>query len=89
MRRAGRNHQVSGLRAVVDNRRGRTPRSAAQGPPRRSSADLTIDGGMRTTLDIAGLAHVRQQSSADLTIKVVVGTSGRPRVDVDAFAVLR
>jgi len=63
----------------------------------RGKARIYINGRYRATNDLRGPASYRVQAwrkawttSATRTIKVVVlGTSGRPRVDVDAFIVLR
>jgi hypothetical protein len=64
----------------------------------RGQARFYVDGVLAATVDLrsSGTQHrvvgwqQRWSSSATRTIKVVVvGTSGRPRVDLDAFAILR
>ena len=66
--------------------------------PNRGKAKILINGSLVQTIDLkSSSTHERvlawQQTwatSATRTIKVVVvGTSGRPRVDVDAFVVLK
>jgi hypothetical protein len=66
--------------------------------PLRGKAKIYINGVYQATVDLDGMVNVyRAQvwqktwaTSLARTIKVVVlGTSGRPRVDVDAFAVIR
>jgi CSLREA domain-containing protein len=65
--------------------------------PNRGKARIYINGSLVDTVDLGGATKDRVvawtktwSSSATRTIKVVVvGTSGRPRVDVDAFVVLR
>jgi CSLREA domain-containing protein len=63
----------------------------------RGSIRVYINGTLRATVDLGGAsAHgfvawqARFSTSATRTIKVVVvGTKGRPRVDIDGFVVLR
>jgi len=64
----------------------------------RGKAKIYVDGTLVTTVDMADptltyryLAYTKTWSSSGThKIKVVVvGTSGRPRIDVDAFAVLK
>jgi hypothetical protein len=63
----------------------------------RGRVKIYINGSLKKTLDLTGATTYRKQvwaytwsSSATRTIKVVVsGTPGRPRVDVDAFVVLK
>ncbi len=66
--------------------------------PNRGAARIYIDGAYVTTVDLAAPSHQaryvafsRTWSSAGThTIKVVVvGTPGRPRIDLDAFEVIR
>jgi hypothetical protein len=66
--------------------------------PTRGKVKLYIDGAYITTLDLYRASTAFRQviwsrswsGSASHTIKlVVVGTAGRPRVDLDAFLVLR
>jgi CSLREA domain-containing protein len=65
--------------------------------PGRGKVKVYVDGVLRSTVDLGGALTYRKQvyqrtwtSSGTHTVKlVVVGTSGRPRVDVDAFARLR
>jgi len=66
--------------------------------PTRGAARIYVNGAYQGTVDLAGMVDVyRAQAwsrtwatSGTRTIKVVVvGTAGRPRVDVDAFAVIR
>jgi hypothetical protein len=66
--------------------------------PSRGAVKVYLDGAYITTLDLAApsvaarrLVFSRSWStSATHTIKLVaVGTAGRPRIDLDAFAVLR
>lgn len=65
--------------------------------PNRGKAKIYINGSLVDTVDLGGSTTYRVvawqktwSTSATRTIKVVVaGTSGRPRVDVDAFVVLK
>jgi hypothetical protein len=66
--------------------------------PNRGKAKILINGSHVQTIDLSAPGTVERvlawqgtwTSSATRTIKVVVvGTSGRPRVDVDAFVVLK
>jgi hypothetical protein len=64
--------------------------------PTRGKAQVYVDGVLRKTVDLrAATAHARQvvwsiafSSSRTHTLKIkVLGTPGRPRVDVDGFLV--
>jgi hypothetical protein len=64
----------------------------------RGKARIYVNGVLKATIDLGTMAttyraqvwSIRYSTSASRTIKVVVvGTSGRPRVDLDAFIVLR
>ena len=63
----------------------------------RGKLKIYVNGAYKTTIDLGGPTATKVvawqgtfSTSARRTIKiVVVGTSGRPRVDLDAFAVLR
>jgi CSLREA domain-containing protein len=66
--------------------------------PTRGKAKIYINGAYVTTVDLDGMVTTYRvqawaktwTTSGTRTIKVVVvGTAGRPRVDVDAFAVIR
>jgi hypothetical protein len=66
--------------------------------PKRGKAKIYINGSYVTTIDLWAASNTYRvvayqktwSSKATRTIKVVVsGTSGRPRVDLDAFAVLK
>ena len=64
---------------------------------KRGRARIYINGNLQATIDLSDPTRYRVlawqrtwATSATRTIKVVVvGTSGRPRVDVDAFVVLK
>jgi hypothetical protein len=63
----------------------------------RGAVRIYVDGTLRATLDLAGTTAFRRVAYATSwssvgthTIKiVVVGTAGRPRIDLDAFEVVR
>ncbi|MFN8631296.1 MAG: CSLREA domain-containing protein [Chloroflexota bacterium] len=63
----------------------------------RGKARIYINGSLKATVDLGGATsyryiawQLRFSTSATRTIKVVVvGTSGRPRVDIDGFIVLK
>jgi len=66
--------------------------------PTRGKAKVYVNGVLKATVDLYSASEtdrvqawsIRYSTSSSRTIKVVVlGTSGRPRVDLDAFAVLR
>ena len=66
--------------------------------PTRGKAKVYVNGVLKATIDLRSVStayrvqawSIRYATSASRTVKVVVlGTSGRPRVDVDAFVVLR
>ena len=65
--------------------------------PNRGKAKVYLDGALQATLDLGGTAVNRTvawryawTASGTHTVRiVVVGTAGRPRVDVDAFIVLK
>jgi hypothetical protein len=68
-----------------------TTRAATRGQVR-----IFLDGTLQTTLDLGGTTTFRSvawqrtfTTSAARTVQIqVVGTVGRPRVDLDAFAVM-
>jgi hypothetical protein len=63
----------------------------------RGAVRIYVDGTLRVTLNLAGTTAFRRVAYATSwssvgthTIKiVVVGTAGRPRIDLDAFEVVR
>lgn len=66
--------------------------------PTRGKARISVNGSYVTTIDMSDLAALPRvvlwtrvwSTSATRTVKVVVvGTAGRPRVDIDAFLVMR
>ncbi|HEY3334872.1 MAG TPA: CSLREA domain-containing protein [Candidatus Limnocylindrales bacterium] len=66
--------------------------------PTRGKAKVYVNGVLKATIDLRSVTltyrvqawSIRYSTSTSRTIKVVVvGTSGRPRVDVDAFVVLK
>jgi hypothetical protein len=78
--------------------RGRAIGVVAQRGPGRGLADILVDGKKVATIDLQAAALQERRvvysthwiSLGEHTISiVVVGTTGRPRVDLDAFVVLR
>jgi len=77
---------------------GRAIGVVAQRGPDRGQADILVDGKKVASIDLHAATlqerrvvfTVRWSGLATHTISVVVaGTQGRPRVDLDAFVVLR
>ena len=75
---------------------GRTVELVSRTGPARGKARIYVNGVLKATVDLYAASYQNQRvvwtaswsSTAKRTITVrVVGTSGRPRVDLDAFVV--
>jgi hypothetical protein len=76
---------------------GRAVEVVSRKGPARGKAQIYVNGALKATVDLYAAAYQNQRvvwtgswaSSATRTVTVrVVGTSGRPRIDLDAFVVV-